>query len=274
MEGGKGTAKPGRWTPERATAFQEQSVVDRYHLRPPYPQEVIEILAELAVDSPRTVLDVGTGTGELARRLASVVERVDAVDVSAAMMARGKTLPGGDDPRVHWILGAVETVPLDQRYALIVGGSSLHWLDWKVAFARFATLLSPRGAVAVVRRGLVSPPWQEELRALERRYDPEREGPRPDLVAELEQRGLLRVVGRREAGPVALTQSIEEYVGAVHSRSAFSLGRMAPGVAATLDEEVRELVRPWSRDGLLHLQVMGSVVWGQPLSGLPAPCSA
>ena len=37
MESKKATAKPARWAPGRAAAFGDQSVVDRYHLRPPYP---------------------------------------------------------------------------------------------------------------------------------------------------------------------------------------------------------------------------------------------
>src|SRR5579875_2050425 len=92
--------KPARWAAARATAFEDQSVVDRYHLRPPYPQAVLDTLAELAAVAPRTVLDVGAGTGELARRLVRQVARLDALDRSAAMIARGRTLPGGDHPRL------------------------------------------------------------------------------------------------------------------------------------------------------------------------------
>ncbi len=257
-------AKPTPWSAERAAAFQSQSVVDHYHLRPPYPQAVIDTLAELVVDTPRAVLDVGTGTGELARRLVGHVDRVDAVDLSPAMIARGRTLPGGDHPRLHWILGAVEEVPLDPPYALIMGGSSLHWPDWDVAFPRFATLLSPRGVVAIVHRHVSGMPWQEALRELERRYAPEREQPRPNLVEELERRGLFRELGRREVDPEPLEQSIEEYVGAIHSRSTFSLERMRPEDAVSLDRHVRELVRPWSKDGVLQLAITGSVVWGRP----------
>jgi SAM-dependent methyltransferase len=256
-------AKPAHWSAERATAFEDPSVVDRYHLRPPYPEAIIDTLAELAVDAPRAVLDVGTGTGELARRLASHVERIDALDRSPRMIARGRTLAGGDNPHVHWILGSAEDAPLDPPYTLIMGGSSLHWLQWHIAFPRFETLLSPNGKIAIVRRSLAPLPWLDALRVLLLPYRPGRREEHPDLVVELEQRQLFHEVERREVGPVLFAQSIEDYVGSIHSRSMFSLERMAPEDAATLDEQVRELVLPWSSHGMLQLQTMGSVVWGR-----------
>ncbi len=51
--------------------FQDQSVVDRYHLRPTYPPETFEILNALIRDEPRVILYVGCGTGNLARPLTS-----------------------------------------------------------------------------------------------------------------------------------------------------------------------------------------------------------
>ena len=255
--------KPAHWAAERAAAFQDQSVVDRYHLRPPYPQEVVETLAELADVHPRVVLDVGTGTGELARRLVDRVERVDALDLSTAMIARGRTLPGGAHPRLRWVLGSAETAPLEPPYALIMGGSSMHWLQWDAAFPRFESLLSPRGVIAIVRRGVAPTPWQDGLRELTRRYAPEHEPQWPDLVAQLVQRGLFREIGRRETGPAPFEQSIDDYVGAFHSRSAFSLDRMSPADAAVLDQHLRGLVQPWSSGGALQLQTTGSVVWGR-----------
>lgn len=264
METRQDSDKPARWDAARAAAFQEQSVVDRYHLRPPYPQEIIDTLLELLVDSPRAVLDVGTGTGELARRLVAHVDRVDAVDLSPAMLARARTLPAGDHPHLHWHLGAIEQVPLNPPYALITGGSSLHWLDWRQAFPRFATLLGPQGMVAIVHRGLAPAPWQHEMRALLQRFRPEREQQRPDLVAELARRRLFHEVGRRECGPVPFPQSIEDFVGSFHSRSSLSLDQMPPAEAAAFDEQVRQLVRPWSAHGMLELPVTGNVVWGRP----------
>ncbi len=115
-----------------AVRFQDQSVVDRYHLRPTYPPETFTILNELIVDEPRTVLDVGCGTGNIARPLAEYVERVDAVDFSLPMLLRARTLPGGDSPKIRWLPGRAEEVETQPPYALITAGESLHWMDWGV----------------------------------------------------------------------------------------------------------------------------------------------
>src|SRR5690348_10816627 len=105
--------KPKHWQPEYGAWFQDAGIVAAYPNRPPYPPETFTILTGLlAPDAPRTVLDVGCGTGDLARRLAPLVERVGAVDLSAGMIARGKRLPGGADPRIRWIHAAAEDAPL------------------------------------------------------------------------------------------------------------------------------------------------------------------
>jgi predicted TPR repeat methyltransferase len=88
-----------------AERFRDQSVVDAYHFRAPYPEETFDILLSLLTDEPRAVLDVGSGSGDIARRLVDRVERVDAVDFSLPMIEKGKTLPKGNHPRLRWIYG-------------------------------------------------------------------------------------------------------------------------------------------------------------------------
>src|SRR5688572_812549 len=102
------TKRPPHLTQERADRFKDQSVVDAYPLRWPYPHETFEILAGLMASGTGIVLDAGTGTGDIARPLASRVGRVDAVDVSAAMLARARTRPGGDHPGLEWIESRLE----------------------------------------------------------------------------------------------------------------------------------------------------------------------
>src|SRR5215217_4625956 len=95
--------KPKHLGPEYGAQFQDQSVAVAYPRRPPYPAAIFDALAGLLPIASRAVLDVGCGTGDVARRLAPLVERVDAVDVSAAMIAQGRRQPGGDVPNLRWI---------------------------------------------------------------------------------------------------------------------------------------------------------------------------
>src|SRR5260370_19230911 len=112
--------------------FQDQSVVDRYHLRPLYPPETFTFLNELLVDEPRTVLDVGCGPGNVARNLLDYAERIDPVDISRPMLERARTLPAVDSPEIRWLHGRAEDVDVQPPYALVTAGDSLHGMDWGV----------------------------------------------------------------------------------------------------------------------------------------------
>ena len=151
-----------------AERFRDQSVVDAYHFRPPYPEETFDILLSLLTDEPRAVLDVGSGSGDIARRLVDRVERVDAVDFSLPMIKKGKTLPKGTHPRLRWIYGPAEEAPLDPPYGLITAGQSMHWMDWDLVLPRFRTALTPHGFMVLV--GIEgSLPWDDEIRPIIKR---------------------------------------------------------------------------------------------------------
>ena len=79
-----------------AATFQHEAVAEAYQHRPPYPEEVFDRLEALIADEPRRVLDIGAGEGAIARPLAPRVERVDAIDISQAMVDAGRQRPGGD----------------------------------------------------------------------------------------------------------------------------------------------------------------------------------
>ena len=256
--------RPAHLTPDNAARFKDQSVVDFYPLRLPYPPEVFGILADLITDEPRAVLDVGAGTGDIARSLVRRVARVDAVDFSPAMIAKGKTLPDGDHPRLHWIYGAVESVALDPPYTLITAGESMHWMNWEVVFTRFGDALTPGGVVAVVHRTELPAPWQEGLDALIRQLSTMQNHQPFDLIDELEKRDLLQKIGERETAPVTSIQSIDDYIASFHSRASLSLDHMRASDAATFDWQLRDLVSPWSTEGTLELLTVSSVVWGRP----------
>lgn len=256
--------KPAFLGQQTASAFQEESVAEAYQQRPPYPDAVFDILASLIVDQPRRVLDAGCGTGFLARRLVGRADHVDAVDISPAMIARGKHLPGGDSPVLSWIVGAVENAPLDPPYALITAGDSLHWMEWDIVLPRFADMLTPNGYLAILGVGQNPTTWDDELLPIIQRYSTISGYKRYDLVTELESRGLFQPSGRKSTEPAAFAQSLDAYVESFHGRASFSRERMSAVAATVFDAEVRGLVRRYT-PGDVTLQMSTEVVWGKPL---------
>lgn len=250
-----------------AKRFRDQSVVDRYHLRPSYPPETFTILSELIRDEPRTVLDVGCGTGNVARPLTEYVEHIDAVDLSLPMLERARTLPGGDSPTISWIYGRVEDVEIQPPYALVTAGESLHWMEWDVVLPRFAKLLLPHGVLAIVYIVDQPVPWYESYRQIEQRFTNNPSYVPFDWIVELEKYGLFQQLGERETASVSVKQTVEDYIAARHSRSILSLDTMTPGQATQFDAEMQALLLPYALDGLLTFSVAGGITWGKPKSG-------
>ena len=155
--------KPSCYGQEHASAFQEASVADAYAYRPPYPPDVFDVLAQLLPNQPRRILDIGCGSGALARHLTHLGVPIDAVDISAAMIARGQQLPNGTNPLIQWHIGATETIDLAPLYSLILAGESLHWLEWYAVLPRFTTLLEEAGKLAILELGHETMPWSHQL---------------------------------------------------------------------------------------------------------------
>ena len=257
--------KPEWFGEKYASAFQEPSVARAYQYRPPYPDAAIAALADLMTGTPRRALDVGCGTGFIARHLAQLADHVDALDVSQAMIDEGRRLLNGDHPCLSWIVGRAEDAPLSPPYELITAGDSLHWLDWEVALPRFARLLAPNGWLAIVQNVQLPVPWDAELLPIIQRYSIYQKYQPIDIVAELEQRGLFRKHGETRTGPVAFTQPVDEYIESFHGRASLARERIA-AEAAAFDAEVRHLVSRFDPQ-LVQLQVVGDITWGKPLAG-------
>lgn len=256
--------KPKHLGPEYGAQFQDRSIADAYHHRPFYPPEIFSLLTNLMVDEPRTVLDVGAGTGDLARFLAPLVERVDAVDLSQNMIARGRQLPGGDHPHLNWLQGAIETIALQPPYALITAGESLHWMEWSIVMPLFRTILTPGGYLAMVDRNEMPAPWYKDLGEIIPRFSTNKDFQPYNLLFELEQRNLFQKRGAATTAPIPFVQSIDDYIESFHSRNGLSRDRMGEETARAFDDEMRNVVSPFQQDGQITLQVKGRIVWGIP----------
>lgn len=149
-----------------------------------YPAALFEHLAErLGLDGTQTALDLGCGTGELARPLAPLVGATIAVDPQPEMLAWGR-LRAAEEGRdgIAWrvgdstSLGSLGLPELD----LVTMGASFHWMDRDAVLGLLDGLVAPGGAVVVVGGGNPSeaapaPPWAAAVAEVRERFlGPER----------------------------------------------------------------------------------------------------
>lgn len=247
-----------------AAMFTHPGVADVYQHRPPYPDEVFDLLTGLISTEPSLVLDLGAGEGSLARPLAERVDQVDALDISAAMIEAGRRRPGGTHPNLRWIVGAAETAPLGGPYALVTAGESLHWMEPAPTLTRLAAVMTDGASLAMVERVNYDVPWKPGLLEVIRRHS--RSGSyNPDfsLTDELAEQGLYEVAGERTTEPVPFRQSVEHYLDGLHSTSSLAREHMSDAEIAEFGAAVRDLTRPYAVDGILTLAVVAWVTWGK-----------
>ncbi|MGI8486528.1 MAG: methyltransferase domain-containing protein [Thermomicrobiales bacterium] len=256
--------KPTQFGRDYGSQFSDASVVSAYHLRPPYPEGTFEILETLLPTDCRSVLDLGCGTGEIARGMAPRVDRVDAVDPSAGMIAKGQSLPGGSVANIAWIHGSAERGAFQGPYDLVVAGASLHWMEWDVVLPRITDSLAVDGSLAIVELEQDASPWSDGISGICGKYSTNQEFRPYKVVDELVQRELFVTVGSVATETIVFTLSVSDYVESFHARNGFSRDRMTAAAGETFDRDITSLVEPYATDGMVELQIRGSVVWGQP----------
>ncbi|OYN85406.1 class I SAM-dependent methyltransferase [Parenemella sanctibonifatiensis] len=112
--------------------------------RPDYPAAAVQWLLG---DEPRTVADVGAGTGKLTAALVAAGHQVTAVEPDEAMLAVLRQ----DLPGVATLVGTGESTGLpDASVDACVFGQSWHWVDPVAACAEMDRVLRPEGILGLV----------------------------------------------------------------------------------------------------------------------------
>jgi SAM-dependent methyltransferase len=252
--------RPDFLSPYHASAFADAAVVDAYRHRPPYPAEAIAVIRDLIVP-PRILLDVGCGSGQIARPIAAFADRVDALDPSAQMLAWGRRL-AQDDPRIRWIAGRAEDAPLDGPYGLITAGASIHWVDWETVLPRLGSVLAPGGRLVIANMDLTAP-WWPEMTALVRQFSMYTDWRPMDMVDELGRRGRFALEGRHRTAPVESVQTVDDFVAGLFSHASLARARLGADRADAFARAVREMLRRHAVDSV-KLDVTADVAWGRP----------
>ncbi len=247
-----------------AAAFTHPGVAVAYQHRPPYPDEVFDILSGLITDRPRDVLDLGTGEGALARPLASRVDHVDALDISAAMIDCGRRRPGGQATNLRWIVGAAETAELAGPYALVTAGASLHWMAWRPTLERVANAMTGDAPLAIVYQEYRELPWRTDVgKVIARHSRSPRFDPTFCIADALAAPGLFTVDGLTETKPASFRQRVSDYVEQFHSTASLAREWMPADEARAFDRAVEAIVAPYATDGVLDMTIVAQVTWGR-----------
>ena len=94
-------------------------------------------------------LDVGCGLGTFARRLATRVDRVDAVDAEGDVIHQARER-SQDNARIRFVEADFMTWTADEPYDFISMIAALHHLPFDDALAKATTLLRPGGVLGVI----------------------------------------------------------------------------------------------------------------------------
>ncbi|MDL9937362.1 class I SAM-dependent methyltransferase [Gordonia sp. ABSL1-1] len=121
-----------------------------------------DLVADAVPSSARTALDVGTGDGLLATRLARTVPEVTGIDSDAAVIERARrsaadalTTTGASavsSGAVSWIVGDILTHDLPEAHydAVVAVATVHHFPDLAVGLRRLAALTAPGGTLVLI----------------------------------------------------------------------------------------------------------------------------
>ena len=136
---GDARPEPADWNPD----------LYRRHAGPRL-QPALDLMARIDAASPRSVVDLGCGTGGVTRILAErwPEAQVTGLDSSAAMLAKARA--GTPVPGVTWLEADIASWRPEGELDVVYSNAALHWVaDHASLFPRLVSTLAPGGTLAV-----------------------------------------------------------------------------------------------------------------------------
>lgn len=117
-----------------------------------YPLELFERLQQFNVGLPeQKILDIGTGTGYLARPLAKQGSHVVGLDPSDKLLEQAKKLDRENNVSISYVTGQAENLPFeDNSFDVVTAGQCWHWFDSEKAVQEVYRVLKKDGKLIIV----------------------------------------------------------------------------------------------------------------------------
>ena len=116
-----------------------------------FPDSLFRRLADKGIGTRgQSVLDLGTGTGVMARGFARNGCRVIGLDIAKTLLATARGLDAEAGLRIDYVLGRAEQIPLcPQSFDVVSAGQCWHWFDRPAALREVRAQLRPGGHIVI-----------------------------------------------------------------------------------------------------------------------------
>lgn len=124
---------------------------DYAQYREGFPQSLITRLQMHSIGlKGQKIVDLGTGTGTLARHFAEVGAKVCGIDIAKELLEQAKAFDKRSKVNVDYLLGSAEQLHFeDNSQDVITAGQCWHWFDAKQTTKECFRVLKPGGALVI-----------------------------------------------------------------------------------------------------------------------------
>ena len=148
-----------------------------------FPAELFRRLGGFGIGEPgQRIVDLGTGTGSLARGFSRRGARVTGVDLAASLLEKARAADAREGLSIDYVLAPAEKTGLPSAsFEVVTAGQCFHWFRRDEASAEARRLLRPRGLLCIAHFDWIALPGDvvEATEALIEEHNPAQ--PKPHM---------------------------------------------------------------------------------------------